>query len=431
MGYAEMVKKVIEGSVDQYSIIEGSSTENIIRFYNGKISIFAQNEAKYVQVLATKGKKKAFKVITDLNNIEKESSDLLKELERSEEGDVPQIYGKTSYSSAQVSDKEVELEEALARVSESIKLSYSKGIDRVAGIAKLYKNIFRLLTSTGNEKEDLRTDYIYYVRAFKGEGSGFGNSVSTSIKRFNPELASEEASKDAINSQSPKKLPEGKYDVILSPPIAASIFELTSSMCSAYAIEAGFSFLADKLGEKVASDLISITDFGMIEDGVNSRSFDDEGAPTGVTQLIDKGVFVSPLHNSTTAKKWGSKTTGNAGIIEPSPWNVIVKEGSSTLDEMIKEVKEGVLITNNWYTRFNNYRTGEFSTIVRDAAYYIKDGEIKHPVNYIRLSDSLPRLLSSVKLVSRESKWIKWWGEVVTPVKSPYILVEGSTLTVP
>ncbi len=427
----EKVKPLVENAVEQFSMIENDVDEYIIRFYNGKIAIAAANKSTYLQLLATKGKKKVFKVITDVQSIEKEVEDALKTIETVEEGEVPEVYPKTSYSTLEISDKEIAFDEALNKVINSMEKAYSAGVDRIAGIAKLYRTTYHLLTSTGNEKDETRTDYIYYVRAFKGNGSGFGNSVSTSIKRFDPESAATEAAEHARMSESPKIIPEGKYTVILSPPIASAIFELVAGMCSAYSIDVGFSFLKDKLGETVAPKELNVTDYGQIYDGVNSRSFDDEGAPTGSTKLIDEGRFVSVLHNSTTAKKWGTKTTGNAGIIDPSPWNITVDEGDAENDEMIKEIKEGVFITNNWYTRFNNYRTGEFSTIIRDATFYIKNGEIVHPVANIRLSDSLPRLLSSIKMISKNSKWIKWWGEVVTPVKSPYIMVEGATLTVP
>ncbi|MFP3129964.1 MAG: TldD/PmbA family protein [Nitrososphaeria archaeon] len=428
---ADKVKNLVKNSVEQFSIIENDVDEYIVRFYNGKVSIAAKNKVLYLQILATKGKKKVFKVITDMSSLENGVEDALKTLELTEEGEVPEIYPKTSYSSKKISDKEIEFEEALDKVISSIEQAYTLGIDRAAGIAKLYKTKYYLLTSTGNEKEETRTDYIYYVRAFKGNGSGFGNSVSTSIKRFDPSIAATEAAEYATKSEAPKHISEGKYTVILSPPIASTIFELVAGMCSAYSIDVGFSFLKDKIGEFIAPEELNVTDYGQIEDGVNSRSFDDEGTPTSTTKLIESGKFVSAIHNSITAKKWGTKTTGNAGIIDPSPWNVVVEGGSTDINEMIKEIKEGVFITNNWYTRFNNYRTGEFSTIIRDAAFYIKNGEISHPVANIRLSDSLPRLLNSIKMISKNTSWIKWWGEVVTPVKSPYILVDGTTLTVP
>ena len=86
------------------------------------------------------------------------------------------------------------------------------------------------------------------------------------------------------------------------------------------------------------------------------------------------------------------------------------------------------MVTNNWYTRFQNHVTGEFSTLPRDAVLMVENGEITHAISGIRLSDSMPRLISSIKAISRERRWIRWW-EVETPVLAPAIVVDGMRLT--
>ncbi|MFO7976905.1 MAG: metallopeptidase TldD-related protein [Candidatus Hydrogenedentota bacterium] len=102
-------------------------------------------------------------------------------------------------------------------------------------------------------------------------------------------------------------------------------------------------------------------------------------------------------------------TTANAGLIAPHPWNVVVSPGDSSLEDMIREVDHGLLVTNVWYTRFQNYHTGDFSTIPRDAAITIDNGELGHAVTGIRISDSLPRLLTSITRLSRKQQQIHWW----------------------
>ena len=98
------------------------------------------------------------------------------------------------------------------------------------------------------------------------------------------------------------------------------------------------------------------------------------------------------LHNSSTAKKFGKdRSTGNAGIIAPRPTTIVFNKGDIPFEEMIRETQDGILVTNNWYTRYQNMRTGEYSTVPRDAAFRIKDGEIKEPLSGFRLSDSVPR----------------------------------------
>jgi PmbA protein len=91
-------------------------------------------------------------------------------------------------------------------------------------------------------------------------------------------------------------------------------------------------------------------------------------------------------------------------------------------------VKDGYYVTNVWYTRFQNYQTGDFSTIPRDAIFRIKDGQIVGSVKDIRISENMVELMGKVKAVGNDVKQIHWW-EVNTPVFTPHVLVEGVNIT--
>ena len=86
------------------------------------------------------------------------------------------------------------------------------------------------------------------------------------------------------------------------------------------------------------------------------------------------------------------------------------------------------MITNNWYTRYQNMRTGEYSTVPRDAAFKIESGEIKEPIAGLRVSDSISRQLMNIELMSRSREWIRWW-EVSTPTLAPAMMVKGVNIT--
>jgi PmbA protein len=222
---------------------------------------------------------------------------------------------------------------------------------------------------------------------------------------------------------------EGKaFQVLMSPTVASNLFGLVGDFASAFSIEAGTSYLVGKLGKKVASEAFHLTDLGRGDDCLQARTFDDEGQPTQSTKLVEGGVLKSYLHNLSTAKRFKSKSTGNAGLIEPGPWNLEVGAGDSTYDEMVKEMKRGLVLTSNWYTRFKNYRTGEFSTVPRDGTYLVESGEVRAPIKGIRISDSLERMSSSIRLLSKEREWVQWW-EVDTPTLCPWVLVDGVTVT--
>ncbi len=197
-----------------------------------------------------------------------------------------------------------------------------------------------------------------------------------------------------------------------------------SFMTSAYAAEAGFSFLVNKLNEKVASDIVTIKDIGNLPNGYGTRKFDDEGVPTRETTIIENGTFRTFLLNHSLARKYGASTTANAGLVmPPHAWNIVLEPGDYTREELFDEVKKGIYITNVWYTRFQNYVAGDFSTIPRDGIFLVENGELR-PIRNIRVSDNLQRILGGIKGLTKESHHVHWW-EVNTPVTTPYVLVGG------
>jgi PmbA protein len=164
-----------------------------------------------------------------------------------------------------------------------------------------------------------------------------------------------------------------------------------------------------------------------------SHLFDDEGCPTREVTLIDEGVLRSYLHSSYTAAKLGGSLTGSAYIATPTgtipiAQSLIIDPGDYTLEEMIREVREGILVTNNWYTRFQNYLTGDFSTIPRDGTFKIENGEVSGSIEGLRISDNMLRILSSIAGITGQRKWVRRW-DAETPTLSPYILVKDLNFT--
>ena len=136
------------------------------------------------------------------------------------------------------------------------------------------------------------------------------------------------------------------------------------------------------------------------------------------------------LHNRITALLLNAEHTGNAGWVFPHPWNLIVEPGDSSEEEMISEMKEGLLIGNVTYIRFQDYIKGDFSGIVRDGVLFIKNGEIVHAVKELRLSDNIIRWLQNIVAIGKETRQIyHWWLESKTPVVASPITVKATRYT--
>lgn len=303
------------------------------------------------------------------------------------------------------------------------------GAQRSAGAVSASVSEFAILTSVGTRGTDKRGSITLNIRSFsEGDASGHGLSCSANLAGLDPELAGTRAGENARMMVGAKEPEGGSYQVLMSPTVASNLVNLIGGFASAFNVDAGISFLAGKLGKKVASEQFSLTDHGKIEGGLGERSFDDEGTSTQSTPIIVQGELKTYLHNVTTATKAKTVSTGNAGILNPTEWNLEVGAGSSTYEEMVAEVRRGVILTSNWYTRFNNYRTGEFSTVPRDGAYLVENGRVTRPLKGLRVSDSLERMFSSVQVVSKSREWIEWW-EVDTPTLCPWILTDGVKIT--
>lgn len=306
-----------------------------------------------------------------------------------------------------------------------VEAPHREGIDYVAGMVELWVGEKALASSKGAKLREEFSGLQMYLRAFKEpDGSGQWSYCSTTVDEKSVENAALIAARFARESKGRGSVEPGKYDLILSPLVAGNLLELVARMASAFSMFIGTSvFMKNKPGDIVASDKLTIIDEPRNVELPNATSFDDEGLPTFNKPIIENGVFKTILHNTKTANLMGAESTGNAGWIYPHPWNIVVKPGDYSLEEMVREVRRGLLITNNWYTRLQNYVEGIFSTIARDAIFYIENGEIKKPVERVRVADKIPNLLKNIAGLSKDLYNTMWW-EVSIPSKIPYVLVK-------
>ncbi|WP_440059047.1 TldD/PmbA family protein [Thermogladius sp. 4427co] len=303
-------------------------------------------------------------------------------------------------------------------------------IDFIAGKIDLWHRKKILATSKSPQPlEEESTGIEVYVRAFKEDGSGQWGYASRQLDLKKVEETAIRASQLAFESRGRSSVEPGVYDVILSPLVFSQLMNLAGYMSTGMAILTGMSIFADKkVGDKVASPLLSIYDTPRDSKLPFSTSFDDEGLKTYDKPIIENGVLKNIIHNSKTARKFNTVSTGNAGWIYPRLWNLSIAGGDMSLEEMVSEVKRGLLITNNWYTRLQNYVEGIFSTIGRDAIFLIESGRIVKPVEKIRIADKLPKLLNNIEGLSKETFDIMWW-EVRIPTRAPYALVRNINIS--
>jgi PmbA protein len=341
--------------------------------------------------------------------------------------------GKFTYSKPTADRKLQELENPSQYVFEAVEAAQKEaGSEVKAGgiLFSKYEDVY-LVSSEGPVGRDARSAVELSIRAFSQiDASGHGVECCSSLGNFKPSRAGEKAGKIARMAKNPKQAKEGKYDIIFDPLFFGSMLSTWAQMVSAYSIMIKLSVFVDKLGQKVAPEAVTLRD-KPAEYSINNRIFDDEGFPIQENLFIERGILKTYLHNTSTAKIFKTNTTGNAGLVQPQPWSIEMDAGHLSKDQLFDEMKNGLYLTNTWYTRFQNYATGDFSTIPRDGIFLIENGEIKQSWKDLRLSDNILKLMGNIAGISKERQQVHWWLEADPPSLSPYVLVKDIQMTRP
>src|SRR5207302_8231025 len=184
-----------------------------------------------------------------------------------------------------------------------------------------------------DEKGAMQRDYWY--------------SVARSLRRLeSPEQVGKVAAERTLRRLGARKIKTAHVPVVLDPLVANSILEHIFEGVNGDSVYRGASFLAGKLGQKIAGDNVTVIDDGTMTGGFGTSPFDGEGVPTRRTVVIENGVLNSYLLNSYTARKLGLQTTANAsrglaGTPGIGPGNFFVQPGTKTPKEIIAGIKEG------------------------------------------------------------------------------------------
>jgi PmbA protein len=229
-----------------------------------------------------------------------------------------------------------------------------------------------------------------------------------------PEAVGRRAAERALARLGARRVPTCEVPVIFDGVTARSLLGNLVSCLSGYAIYRRSSFLAGRLEEAIASQLVSVVDDGRLPSGLGSRPFDGEGLPTRRKEVIARGKLETYLLDSYSGRKLGMPSTGNAArsagsAPRVSATNLWIEPGTSSLAEMIAGTERGLLVTGLFGHGFNAV-TGDLS---RGATgVWIEKGETAHPVEEITVAGNLGEMLTNVDAVGSELIWL---GSVASP----------------
>jgi PmbA protein len=261
-----------------------------------------------------------------------------------------------------------------------------------------------------DEKGGMQRDYWY--------------SVARSLDRLeSPEHIGKVAAQRALRRLGARRVKTQHVPIILDPLVANSMLQHIFEGVNGDSVYRGASFLAGKLGHKVAAPNVIIIDDGTMIGGFGTSPFDGEGIPTRRTVVIENGVLSSYLLNTYTAKKLGLSTTANAsrglaGTPGIGPGNYFLQPGAKTPQQLVADVKEGLYVTE-FLGMGVNLVTGDYS---RGASgLWISGGELTYPVEEITVAGNLKDMFMNMSEIAND---LEFRGAVA----SPTIRIDGLTV---
>ena len=236
----------------------------------------------------------------------------------------------------------------------------------------------------------------------------------TMSKLDSPESVGREAARRTLRRLGSRKIASTQVPIVLDPMVAGSILDNIFDAANGDAVYRQSSFLANKLGEKIAAGNITVVDDGTIPGGFGTEPFDGEGVPTRRTVVIENGVFKSYLLNTYTAKKLGLKTTGNAsrglaGTPGIGAGNFFLQKGERTPQQIIADIKQGLYVFQ--FLGFGvNMVTGDFSRGV--SGLWIENGELTYPVEEVTVAGNLKDMLNNISEIGND---LEFRGSIAAP----------------
>jgi PmbA protein len=263
---------------------------------------------------------------------------------------------------------------------------------------------FSICNSHGisHEYESTRLDVHFVCRCGKSE-STWGVHCSRDYDVDCAALA-EDTVKRAESVRSPKYLDSSFTGdvVLLTEPVEDILLAPLTHVVSA---QPGDPLRTEYSNKRVASDVISVYDDGTLFKGIHTSPIDGEGNPTQRTNLITKGVLTGLLHSEYTANMNDTVSTGNGvrqAVTQPKLQitNLILEKGRASVEELIGEVKKGVLV-GDFSGNINGF-DGSFDGVL-EHSFYIEKGEIKYPVMGVLRGNAFEWLMK-VENTAKEQK---------------------------
>ena len=428
IGYA------LEQGFESFEVYQSTSEEKTLKYYEGDMESFVTSH-----VLSTsfrglvKGKmtKASTEDPTDdqmeeIIGMMKDQADVITsddvgeilKPEKTEEVHTDRVFKEASTEKIleimkQIEEKILAYDSRLFQVTD-MEYTRNRGIREIVNSYGLHvrdEDVYAIIMSGAAAKEgnEIRNDYKIEL---------LEDPDSFDVDSFVKELCEEVLGK--LNSSS---LPSRKMKAIIRNDAMTSLFSAFTPMFSGELIGKGISPLKDKVDEVVFSEKITVIDDPKNTDCLQIANYDDEGHPTHKKTVVNKGVFKTVLHDTRSARRMKTSSTGNGFFGSVSPFNMSIEKGEKDLKALEEAMKEGLVITD-----FQGLHAGiDFVTTnfsLQCSGYTVKDGKRERSVSLITAAGNFLDLMKKAEEVGSDLDW-KYHSVAVPSILFEEISIAG------
>ena len=276
-----------------------------------------------------------------------------------------------------------------------------------------------IATSSGIAGSYRRTDAWCYALAIATEGDdteiGFEFDLARGLAALDADEVARRSAQRAVQILGASKIPSARMPVVFDPYVSAQFLGVLGSALTAEAAQKGRSLFAGKVGERVAGEGVHLVDDGRLEEAPGSAPWDGEGVPTSRTDVIANGVLLSFLYDTTSARREGRDSTGNAarasfkGVPHPSPTNLALAGTGETPNQILVQAGKALLVQDFHGVHSGaNAISGDFS--VGATGRLLENGELGTAVKEVTIAAPMLEVLKGIQAVGSDLRWLPFGG---------------------
>ena len=420
--YMDLFEKVIAQTspeVDYMDIRFGIGDNTSILMNDGNVEEINTGLSLGARIRVLKNGAWGFAYTTDLSKLNEITQTAIK-LSNSLKGDVKlsenEVIEDKVAVDVKIPFKDISIEEKQEIMKEACN---SASIDKVNSTTASYNDseVEELFMNSEGSNIQVKTSRVRMAlnaSATDGEIIQFGHGSLGGVKGFEAvtEKDMEEFGRNigekAVRLLDAKPAPSGQFTVIADPELTGVlIHEALGHATEGDLILQNDSILKDKMGEKIASDIVNIYDDASRKDGFGYYPYDVEGVKTKPNQLVKNGELISLLNSRETASAFGMQSSGNArSSISDQPIvrmsNTYLQPGDNTFEELIEDIPDGMYLKGS---RGGQVDTGKGIFQFNAAeGFIIENGEITTPLRDVSLSGNILETLKNIDAIGNDFK---------------------------